>query len=108
MLTAAEFKQLLANTGRLLVWVQAKPAHASASVQGIVQSTAKAQESIVNAFGVNGTSVQIAADALPIPPEKFDSFIDGNGTRYVIDTVVKHEARGTGAAVSFTCYAKGK
>ena len=62
----------------------------------------------MNAFGVNGVSIQLAADALPIAPEKFDTFTDTNGARHVVDTVVKHEARGTGAAVSFTCYAKGK
>lgn len=108
MLTAAEFAQLLKHTGKPVTWVQAKPAHASATVQAVVQSTAKAQESIVNAFGVNGVSIQVAADALPMPPEKFDSFVDPLGARHVVDTVVKHEARETGAAVHYTCYCKGK
>lgn len=108
MLTAAEFSRALALLGVPVTWTQAKAPNATESIRAIVQSTAKAQEAIVNAFGVNGVSIQVAADALPTAPEKFDSFTDANGARHVIDTVVKHEARGSGALVNFTCYAKGK
>lgn len=108
MLTAPEFKQLLNVTGKTLAWTQAKEPRATLNVICILQSTSKAAEVIVNAFGINGTSIQLAADALPVPPEKFDTFTDANGHRYVIDVVIPHEARGTGALVSFTCYSKGK
>jgi hypothetical protein len=108
MLTAPEFAHLVQTLGQPMTWQQGKPPHDSASITVIVQSTAKAQEAIVNAFGVNGVSIQLKVDSIPIPPEKFDIFTDANGHRYVIDTVVKHESRGSGALVSFTCYSKGK
>lgn len=108
MLTAAEFKQLLNVTGKGMTWTQAKEPHATQALTVILQSTSKSQEAIVNAFGINGTSIQLAADALPVPPEKFDTFVDMNGHRYVVDVVIPHEARGTGAHSHFTCYSKGK
>lgn len=108
MLTAAEFAKNLSVLGKPVTWEQAKPPHATASLSGILQSTAKTQEAMVNAFGVNGVSIQVAASDFPVAPEKFDTFTDANGHRYVIDTVVPHESRGSGLLVSFTCYSKGK
>jgi hypothetical protein len=108
MLTSAEFAQLLAATAQPVTWTQAKAPHATANVRAIVASTAKAQENIANAYGVNGRSFQFAANALPVPPEKFDVITDAEGNRYVLDAVVVHQARGTGAITSHTCFAKGR
>lgn len=108
MLTLNEFKTIVNVQGKPLTWAQAKPPHATASVKGIVQGTSRSPENIVNAFGINGTSIQVAVDALPVAPEKFDVFTNANGERFVVDMVDKKEARGTGAPVSFTCYSKGK
>jgi hypothetical protein len=107
VLTAAEFNQLATLTGEPVDFIQAKPPNITRKVQGIVASTSKAAETIVNAFGVSGTSVQVAAAIFVPPPEKFDIFILQNGKRIVIDTVIAHAARGSGVVTSYTCYAKG-
>ena len=108
MLTLAEFRTLLAQTGRQVTWHQAKAPQTVQAVQAIVSSTSKAPEMIVNAFGINGWQCQVAAADLPVPPEKFDQFTDADGERYTIDIVIPKHQRGTGLVVSFTCYAKGR
>lgn len=109
MLTLAEFQALANATGSPVNWSQAKAPNQTAAVsKAIVQSTKKSEEPIVNAYGVNGKSVQVAVTDLPVAPEKFDTFTDAYGARYVVDLVVTHAARGSGEIVSFTCYSKGK
>jgi hypothetical protein len=108
MLLAGEFASILAALGQPVTWTQAKAPHATATIRAVVQSTAKSQEAIVNAYGINGRSFQVAAGATVSPPEKFDVFTDAQGNRFVIDTVVEHQARGAGASTSFTCYCRGK
>lgn len=109
MLTLAEFRTLANVLGVPVTWSQAKVPNAVAIVpKAIVQTLTKAAETIINAYGVNGFSVQVAANDLPVAPEKFDTFIDAEGRKIVIDTVVAYEERGTGVITHFTCYAKGK
>lgn len=106
MLSAAQFASLLSVTGEPVTWEQAKPPQATQQVRAIVQSLSRAPENIVNAYGIDARSIQVAAGT--VAPEKFDQFIDGQGNRYTVDLVIEHRERGTGALISFTCYAKGK
>lgn len=108
MLTAAEFRILLQYHGSPLVWEQAKPPGQTAQLQGMVDSVRNAPEKIVNAYGVDGWQVQIAASDLPLAPAKFDVFTDSEGGKFVIEEVVAHKQRGSGAVVHYTCYAKGR
>lgn len=109
MLSLDEFKQLLAASNPQ--WADFRMAKAPGTVTPVmvlVSGTSRERsEVIVNAFGVNGVSFQIAADALPTAPEKFDA-IEINAHKYVIDMVVEKRCRRTGAVSSFTMYAKGK
>lgn len=109
MLTLPEFKTLQKYHGLPLTWAQAKAPNQSALVaKAIRQSTSKAAEAIVNAYGVNGQSIMVAAQDLPEAPVKFDSFTDTNGEKYVVDSVIHHNERGSGELIYFTCYCKGK
>lgn len=109
MLTEAEFLMLLAATGEPIVWKQAKPPHATASVRAIVQSigASRSDDIIVNAFGVTGRSIQIAARDIPVEPEKFDE-ITCQGEKYILETVMPQHSRQTGTITYFLCYSKGK
>lgn len=108
MLTLAEFRTLANATGIPAVWEQAQAPNQTAAIgKAIVQSTSKAAEPIVNAYGVNGKSIQVAAADLPTAPLKFDAFVV-QGNRYVIDTVIEHKERGTGAVIHYTCYSRGR
>lgn len=107
MLTLNEFRILANATGEPVSWVQAKAPNQNAAVnRAIVQSTSKSSEAIINAYGVNGVSIQVAAADLPIAPVKFDTFVVGSNN-YVIDTPIAHKERGTGAVIYYTCYVKG-
>lgn len=108
MLSAAEFSVLLRYHGGPLTWTQAKPPGQTAQLQGIVDSVRNAPENIVNAYGVDGWQIQVAAADLPVPPAKFDKFTDGGGHSFVIDDLVAHKQRGTGEVTHYTCYAKGR
>jgi hypothetical protein len=108
MLTLGEFKELLAATGSPVTFTKVKAPSVTTSIRAIVQSTSKASEAILNSFGVNGVGFQIAADALDVPPEKFDVIVDADGHRHVIETVVTHHARGAGLPSSYSLYAKGR
>lgn len=108
MLTPAEFRILLAQTGRQVTWHQAKAPQQTKAVQAIVSSTSTSAEAIVNAYGLNSYTFQISASDLPVPPEKFDQISDADGERHTVDLVIPHHQRGTGLVVSFTCYAKGR
>lgn len=109
MLTLTEFKMLAKATGQPVTWTQAKAPNATATIaRAIVQSTAKATESIINAYGVNGTSIQFSVADVPVEPEKFDAVVNATGERFVINDVIKHFERQSGALIYFTCYSKGK
>lgn len=109
MLTVAEFALLAAETGEPITWNPAKQTHAPQAIaRAIVQSTSKSSEAIINAYGVNGVSVQIAVTDLPTPPLKFDEFTTADNEKFVVDTVIEHKARGVGSISSYTCYCKGK
>lgn len=105
---ASEFAMLLQVTGRPVTFHQIKPPQAVTNVRAIVQSNIKSSEAIVNAYGVGGRTIQIAANALPTPPEKFDIVTDANGERWVLELVVPKHAEGSGAVVSYTCFSKGR
>lgn len=109
MLTLAEFNELKKHTGVQITWTQTKPPQQTMLIdKAIVQATKRENEAVVNAYGLSGISIQIAAPDLPVPPEKFDVFTDVQGFRHVADIVVPHKARGSGEVVSYTCYCKGK
>lgn len=108
MLSAAEFSRLRDVLGSPITWTQAKAPNASASCSGIIDSVRNAPEKIVQAYGVDGWQIQVLASDLPAPPVKFDTIEDGSGRRFVLDDVVAHKERGTGATVHYTCYAKGR
>jgi hypothetical protein len=108
MLTLSEFKQLLAVTGSPITFTKVKVPSVTVNTRAIVQSTSKAPDAIINSFGVNGVGFQIAADALATPPEKFDTIVDADGHRYVVEAVVAHHSRGAGTPSSYSLYAKGR
>jgi hypothetical protein len=109
MLTLSEFLRLADETGEPITWEPAKQTSAPVAIEkAIVQSTSKSSEAIVNAYGVNGVSVQIAVNALPEAPQKFDTITTAESERFIVDTVIKHKERGNGAVSSYTCYCKGK
>lgn len=110
MLTAAEFSQLAALTGEPVTFAQVKPPKAQVAIsRAIVQDLSRAPEIIVNTYGPNGKSIQIAAaDLGGTVPEKFDVITRANGERYVIDLVNQEHARVTGAVTYYVAYCKGK
>ena len=107
MLTESEFRALLDATGEPVVFNQAKVPNTVANVKAIVQPLTKDNEVIVNAYGVTGRSIQIAARDLPVVPEKFD-VVTCQGERHVIETVLPQHTRQTGTIAYFICYAKGR
>jgi hypothetical protein len=108
MLTANEFLQLAQMTGEPVTFTQTKPPQATIAVPyAILSSLSKAAEPIVNAFGISGFSIQVPAALFAVPPEKFDVIVDTRGKRHVVEHVVLHTARGSGAPVSYTLYSKG-
>lgn len=109
MLTLREFLQLAKITGAPMTWTQAKEPKLSVTLaKAILQSTKKERDTIVNSYGLNGHSIQVAKRDLPVAPEKFDRFTDNEGNHYVADTVVTHKERGTGLVTHYTIYCKGK
>jgi hypothetical protein len=110
VLTEQEFRALLSATGEPVTWTQTKAPQATAAVVAIVQtlgSVKGADETIVNAYGVSGRSIQIAARDLPVAPEKFD-VITCQGERFVIETVLAQHSRQTGTIAYFLLYVKGR
>lgn len=108
MLTAAEFSQLLGVLGEPVTLRQAKAPNATFQVMAIVQDTSKLGEAVVNAYGISGKQVQLAASTLSIVPEKFDIVTRANGERLVFDTVNIEHTRGSGAVAYYIAYSKGK
>lgn len=106
MLTAVEFKQLLGVTGQPIEHHQAKPPQTVKNLKAIVQSTSKAAETIVNTYGTNGFSIQVAAS--DVTPKKLDQIVLPTGERLTIADVIPHHERGSGVLASYTCYVKGK
>src|SRR3954468_18617393 len=109
MLTPDEFHFLAKHLGEPLTFRQTKaPQTVLAIPFAILQDLSRAPEMIVNAYGVNGRSVQFAAaDFVGFAPERFDVIERSNGERYTLDAVHAEHARG-GAISYFICYAKGK
>lgn len=108
MLTAGEFGQLLAIVGEPVTFHQAKAPQAVQAIRAIVQSNAKAPDSVINSFGVNGRTVQMAAAGFAVPPEKFDWVTLANGERWVFEMVDPQHERGSGAITYWIGYCKGK
>ena len=106
MLLATEFRQLLNAMGEPAEVHMAKPPKTVTKTTAIVQSTSKAHESIVQAYGVDGKSFQFAA--ADVVPSRLDQIVLATGERYTIDSVVKHFERGSGALSSVTAYVKGR
>lgn len=109
MLIASEFAELKKHLGQQMTWTQAKdPQQTQVVDKVILQSTKRENDQIVNAYGINGISLQFDAVDLPIKPEKFDAVVDLQGVKYIIDLVITHRSRADGSVVSYTCYCKGK
>lgn len=106
MLTAPEFSRLLGVFGETVEVHQTKAPKKTYNIKAIVQSTSKAHEQIVQAYGVNGMSFQFAA--VDHVPDRLDTIVLSGGEKYTIDSVVKHFERGTGKLASTTCYCKGR
>ena len=102
MLSAGEFNQLVNAIGINAIWHQAK-ADTDTPVKVVFSIISKKEETLVNAYGINGVQIQVAATATPI---KFDEF-KVNGESYTVDDVVPKHERGTGTITSYTCYARG-
>lgn len=71
------------------------------------QSLAKAEETIVNAYGVNGRQIHIKASSLPAPPVKYDVVTVG-GVRCVLESVIPKFEHGSGAVMGWACYCVGE
>jgi hypothetical protein len=103
----AEFNAIIDNLG-------APGSHEMAKAPGTItpitkiamQSIGRSEESLVNAYGVDGRRIHIKASSLPIPPEKFDVFIIGTQRHAVADVQPKLEA-GTGLIMGYQCFCKG-
>lgn len=106
MLAPAEFKVVLDAVGEPVEVHMAKPPATVTKAKSIMQSTSKAHESIVAAYGVGGKSFQFAAT--DVVPNRLDQILLTSGERFTIDEVVKHFERGTGTLTSTTCYVKGR
>jgi len=109
MLTPTEFHFLAQRTGEPLTFTQVKaPGAVIAIAFGIVQDLSRAPEMIVNSYGVNGRSFQLAAaDFGAVIPERFDVIERANGERYTLDAVNAEHARVGGAVSYYICFAKG-
>lgn len=108
MLTAAEFNVLLSQVGSPVTFQQAKPPNTTIALNAIIQPISRSEEALINAFGLTGRSIQFAVSALGgIVPEKFDRVVVG-GETFVLESVVPHHARGTGALTYYVGYSKGK
>jgi hypothetical protein len=77
------------------------------AITGVVQSTARAGESIVNAYGVNGVAVQALAADLASPPVKFDS-LEIAGELYTVDSVAAKRETLSGSIMGWVMYCKGR
>lgn len=75
----------------------------------LTQSTAKAQESIVNQYGVSGREFVILAKDLPAgyKLKKYDSVQCAAGNFVLVDPMPLIE-EGTGNVMAWRAYAKGK
>lgn len=104
----AELTALVQTLGQPVVFLQAKPpATSTAIAKCATQSTSKAMEPIVNAYGVNGREFIILQRDLTTAPEKFDA-VSFQGERYVLDTVVPLHEHGTGALMGWRAFSRGK
>lgn len=106
MLLASEFATLLNTVGEPVTVHMAKPPKTVTKAKAIVQSTSKAHEAIVQAYGVDGKSFQFAA--VDIVPNRLDQIHLASGEKYTIDEVVKHFERGSGNLAHCTAYCKGR
>ena len=106
MLTAAEFNQLLAQTGEPVTFTQAKAPRLTVATRAIVQDMGRAPEAVVNAYGLTGRSVQMTLAGLTVPPEKFDTITRSNGERITLDIVNPEHARGSGTVSYYIGYGK--
>lgn len=108
MLTLAEFQQLASAVGEPVVFHQTKAPQAVVNIpRAIVQDMGKKDEVLINSYGVTGKTVQIAANLLPAPPEKFDYIMRG-AEKLVFENVNIEHSRQTGAVTYYVCFVKGK
>jgi len=71
-----------------------------------INSIVRAEEALVNAYGVDACRIHIKAGSLPVPPEKFDYFTIDNMRHTILGVLPKLEL-GTGTIMGYACYCKG-
>lgn len=74
--------------------------------KALVTSVGVAEETIINAWGVDAKKITIKADSLATPPKKHDRFVIGTQEHTVV-AVVEKLAEGTHAMLGYLCYCKG-
>ena len=88
------------------VWDQAKPPHATKTVVGHKRNFGSAETEHVNAYGVSGVEIIVAASDFASAPEKFDTF-DVGGEKYtVVDVIPQRGFNNT--VIIYRCYSRGK
>lgn len=70
------------------------------------RSIGKAEEALVNAYGVDACMIHIKAASLVIPPTKFDFFTIGT-MKYTVQAVTPKLELGTGIVIGYVCFCKG-
>jgi|GEM_PF-4040216 len=107
-MTRRGLQLLIQALGQSATHIQAKAPNVETVVPRMLsQSTSKATESIVQAYGVNGREFVLLVTALPQAPERFDAIVTGD-ERYALDTVIPLHEEGTGELMGWRCFAKGK
>jgi hypothetical protein len=102
---ASEFVQLVRTVGVPVSHVTL--AGQRTAITGVVQSTARGSDAVVNAYGLNGVAVQALAVDLPAPPVKFDS-LEVNGELYTVDSVSAKRETVSGSIMGWVMYCRGR
>lgn len=104
----AEFDTVIDRLGVPATHRQAKAPNTETAIARLtIQGVGKADEAVVQAYGVMTRQIHIKSASLPAAPEKFDAIIIG-GITYVIEAVMPKFESGTGAVLGYACYCKGK
>ena len=107
MLTKSEFSTLLKAVGEPVVFTQVKAPNATANVKAIVEPFRREETELINAYGINGMTVQVLAGDLPITPQKFDTFHLATGKKMTINEPIEQRERGNGNLAYYIIYCKG-
>jgi len=105
-MNAQMFNSLINGLGVPATHLRAVDGEATDIAKAVSQSIGRAEEALVNSYGVDGRKVHVRASDLPLPPEKFDIFIIGSQRISVIDVQPKLEV-GTGIVLGYQCFGKG-